>query len=472
MHKMAAAPGEMADLGFPLQVQVKIEAQSQAESTAAERDGKFTCITLSGTAEELVRGVSAERVKQELAEEPLQSWDCQWQRVLEVVPTAVATPVQDNLQLPPLTQGGNTEAYLTTFERVADASQWPREEWVARLVPVLNGQAQQAYFSLDAKDKGDYGKVKVAILRLDSYMATESHRQGFRHFCYQDTEGPRGACRQLQDLCHRWLRPESKTKEQILDLLILEQFLVILPQEMQDWIRERGPETCDRAVALAEQFLQEQQETERWAQQITVPIEMVIVNSPIVDLSDSTQRHLRRETKQVDEDSSLQESNFASKAVAKEMHQGESLVEEQGRRSQGGFGEAVFPKVDPRRSLGSERGLGRQQKGGCLSVRVIKDRGLRGVLTDPEAKRHLCKECGKRFRKKWDLIRHERIHTGEKPYQCPECGNSFNRNTTLTKHLLVHSGEKPHQCAYCGKRFTRRSHVVNHQRRHSCQGRS
>ncbi|XP_061444599.1 uncharacterized protein LOC133366006 isoform X2 [Rhineura floridana] len=306
MHKMAAAPGEMADLGFPLQVQVKIEAQSQAESTAAERDGKFTCITLSGTAEELVRGVSAERVKQELAEEPLQSWDCQWQRVLEVVPTAVATPVQDNLQLPPLTQGGNTEAYLTTFERVADASQWPREEWVARLVPVLNGQAQQAYFSLDAKDKGDYGKVKVAILRLDSYMATESHRQGFRHFCYQDTEGPRGACRQLQDLCHRWLRPESKTKEQILDLLILEQFLVILPQEMQDWIRERGPETCDRAVALAEQFLQEQQETERWAQQITVPIEMVIVNSPIVDLSDSTQRHLRRETKQVDEDSSLQ----------------------------------------------------------------------------------------------------------------------------------------------------------------------
>ncbi|XP_062994286.1 zinc finger and SCAN domain-containing protein 31-like [Elgaria multicarinata webbii] len=476
-NKMAAPPGEMADLGLSSQVRVKMEAQCQVDgSSTREGGGKFPGIIQSGTAEESVREASAARVKQELVEAPLRSWDCQWQRVLEVVPTPMSTPGWDNLQLPPLTQGGNSEAYLATFERVADASQWPREEWVTRLVPVLSGQAQQAYFSLDAKDKGDYGKVKVAILRLDDYTSAETHRQGFRHFCYQDAEGPRGTCRQLQELCHRWLRPESHTKEQIVDLLILEQFLVILPQEMQDWIRERGPETCDRAVALAEEFLQEQQETERWAQQITVPIEMVIVNSPVVDqaLSDATQRHPYKEAKNANNEdtSSLQETNFASRAGTKDARQGDPEADEQGRRSQGELGEAVFLKSDPRRSHMSERGLGKPQRGGCLPVRVIKDRGLGGGLADPEAKRHLCKECGKRFRKKWDLIRHERIHTGEKPYQCPECGNSFNRNTTLTKHLLIHSGEKPHQCAYCGKRFTRRSHVVNHQRRHSCQGRS
>lgn len=141
-------------------------------------------------------------------------------------------------------------------------------------------------------------------------------------------------------------------------------------------------------------------------------------------------------------------------------------MEAQGRQDQGEIREDVFPRDDPQITHAHERILGRKQKS-CLSVRVIKDRCLGGVPTDMETKRHLCKECGKRFRKKWDLIRHERIHTGEKPYQCPECGNSFNRNTTLTKHLLIHSGEKPHQCAYCGKRFTRRSHVVNHQRRHS-----
>uniref|UniRef100_A0A667HTZ2 SCAN domain-containing protein 1 n=1 Tax=Lynx canadensis TaxID=61383 RepID=A0A667HTZ2_LYNCA len=64
--------------------------------------------------------------------------------------------------------------------------------------------------------------------------------------------GPHEGFSKLWELCCQWLRPKTHSKEQILELLVLEQFLTILPQEIQTWVREQHPENGEEAVAVVE----------------------------------------------------------------------------------------------------------------------------------------------------------------------------------------------------------------------------
>ncbi|KAM9631971.1 zinc finger protein 550-like [Trichechus inunguis] len=73
-----------------------------------------------------------------------------------------------------------------------------------------------------------------------------------------------------------------------------------------------------------------------------------------------------------------------------------------------------------------------------------------------------CKECGKGFNRKWNLVRHQQVHTGMKPYECNECGKVFSQSSTLIRHYFIHTGEKPYKCVECGKAFKRRSYLMQH----------
>ncbi|XP_076997603.1 zinc finger protein with KRAB and SCAN domains 2 [Tamandua tetradactyla] len=88
------------------------------------------------------------------------------------------------------------------------------------------------------------------ILEGSDSSESETFRKCFRQFCYEDVTGPHEAFSKLWELCCRWLKPELRSKEQILELLVIEQFLTILPEKIQAGAQKQCPESGEEAVAL------------------------------------------------------------------------------------------------------------------------------------------------------------------------------------------------------------------------------
>uniref|UniRef100_A0A2K5JEV6 Zinc finger protein 197 n=1 Tax=Colobus angolensis palliatus TaxID=336983 RepID=A0A2K5JEV6_COLAP len=103
------------------------------------------------------------------------------------------------------------------------------------------------------KGKDDTWKWGTSFQGSSSSVWETSHLH-FRQLRYHETSGPQEALSRLRELCRRWLRPEARTKAQILELLVLEQFLSILPGEIRTWVQLHHPGSGEEAVALVEEL--------------------------------------------------------------------------------------------------------------------------------------------------------------------------------------------------------------------------
>ena len=78
----------------------------------------------------------------------------------------------------------------------------------------------------------------------------------------------------------------------------------------------------------------------------------------------------------------------------------------------------------------------------------------------------ICQQCNYATKRKSDLVKHSRTHSGERPFECGICDEKFRQKGSLTNHLLTHQLGR-FECDQCDYKATLKRSLVLHLMTHS-----
>ena len=232
----------------------RVEERKQFEEERRKADERYV--------EELRRRDEAERRREAERQKEREEDRKRYEDLIKGIHDRRATRIEvgpESLKLTKLSESEDVEAFLTAFERAVEAHGVERDKWAVLLAPQLTGKALQAYAAMGNEDAKKYEQVKEAIFRRYD-INEETYRRRFRSATWRTNEAPVEMLTRITDLAGKWLK-SSDTREKVMDSIVKEQFINVLPEEARIWVKERKPGTSKEAGTLAEDFRQARKET-------------------------------------------------------------------------------------------------------------------------------------------------------------------------------------------------------------------
>ncbi|XP_045842778.1 zinc finger and SCAN domain-containing protein 5B-like [Meles meles] len=354
----------------------------------------------------------------------------------------------------------------------------------------------------------------------------ETWHLSFRAFIGSETSDPLEDLRRLGELCYLWLRPDLHTKEQILDVLVLEQFLISAPPEVQVLVKESGVRSCEDLRDLlrsnetpktwtivtlqGQQFLVRSSDAQMAGAEVSdMDLVVDLSKKPRSSVSETRPEDSEKVSRElqnlpgVNEPSTGQAQNVLLETIpGKGVQQSrrpkgnlkETLMEDPGERTIVKFQEPQLlegperqtsPQSGNRRdSQKSPRNPKRRKLGNASISEEVPQGGTpyldKEVSAQPASSSvhpvgekatgqtpTVCSICKRGFRYKSQFHIHWRTHTGERPFRCDACTGAFTQPSDLRVHQRIHTGEKPYSCELCHQTFTHDSTLRSHRRVHT-----
>ena len=146
------------------------------------------------------------------------------------------------------------DSYLLRFEHYAENASWEKDTWAIKLSALLTGRAMDVYTRMSDADASDYDKLKKALLMRYNYTE-DGYRKRFREATPETEKTPDQFVIKLKNYLAKWLELSGSSPENLVDLIVKEEFINASSEDLAMCLLERGPKALVELTAWAQKYL-------------------------------------------------------------------------------------------------------------------------------------------------------------------------------------------------------------------------